>query len=98
MKKRKKAEKIKSKTAKKIEEGFLLSNYEKLSDLRKYLDEKFSENKDLYIVKVKSHAMGENGMEKIYESDKFIALQPKTTRSSIFWSNGTNWCCRSIYR
>jgi len=84
------------KSAKKIDEDFLLSNYEKLSDLREYLDEKFSGNKDLYIAKAKSHAIGEDGMEKIYESDKFIALQPKTIRSSIFWSNGTNWCTSTL--
>ena len=61
------------------------------------LTKNFRENKDLYIAKAKSHAMGEDGMEKIYESDKFIALQPKNRkRSSIFWSNRTNWCTSTL--
>lgn len=80
----------------KLDKDFSLQNYNTLSDLRDFIDEKFAGNKDLYIARAKSHATSDDGIVKLYESDNFLVVHPKSTKSSIYWSEGTNWCTGRI--
>jgi hypothetical protein len=76
----------------KLSDDFSLQDYNTLSELRDFIDEKFAGNKDLYIARAKNHATSEEGLVKLYESDNFLVIHPKTIKSSIYWSKGTNWC------
>jgi len=80
----------------KLSERFSLQDYNTLSELRDFIDEKFAGNKDLYIARAKTHSTSDEGIVKLYESDNFLVIHPKTIKSSIYWSKGTNWCTGRI--
>jgi hypothetical protein len=75
-----------------LSDDFSLQDYNTLSELRDFIDEKFAGNKDLYIARAKTHSTSDEGIVKLYESDNFLVIHPKTIKSSIYWSKGTNWC------
>ena len=76
----------------KINLGKPLNSFPLLSDLRAYLDDKLSDNKDLYLSKIKDQAVDPKNVDYIYDSPNFLVVLPGTVMSSQHFADNTLWC------